>query len=143
MFNIFNIQQYLRILLQLGLLIAIWLLGAQIQQWLNLPISGGVIGLLLVLAALLSGILKLEWIEAGSNFILAELVLLFIPCVVGIMKYKDLFISQGWQLVLSVVLGTLFVMVITAYTVAWGFKLENAIKAKRLTAKNMQQAGEK
>lgn len=140
--NLYRFQHFAHILLQLGLLIAIWWLGAQIQQWLNLPVSGGVIGLLLVLVALLVGIMKLEWIKTGSNFILGELVLLFIPCVVGIMKYKDLFLSQGWQLVLSVVLGTLFVMVVTACTVAWGFKLETAFKAKRQAAKALQQLEE-
>ncbi|ENV44605.1 CidA/LrgA family protein [Acinetobacter schindleri] len=119
------------IIFQLLLLIAIWEIGALIQQWLDLPISGGLIGLFLVLAALLSGVFKLQWIKAGSSFILGDLVLLFVPCVVGVIKYKNLFLTQGWQLVLAVTLGTILVMVITAYTVFWGFKLEAAWKAKR------------
>lgn len=141
MFNLAKIQQASIIALQLGLLTAIWWLGACIQHWLNLPVSGGVIGLLLVLVALLSGVMKLDWIKAGSSFILGELVLLFIPCVVGIMKYKDLFISQGWQLVLSVVIGTIIVMTITALTVAWGFKMEAAWTNKRSTLKTQPQQG--
>ncbi|WP_347455232.1 CidA/LrgA family protein [Acinetobacter thermotolerans] len=119
------------IIFQLLLLIAIWEIGVRIQQWLDLPISGGVIGLFLVLAALLSGVFKLQWIKAGSSFILGDLVLLFVPCVVGVIKYKGLFLAQGWQLVLAVTLGTILVMVATAYTVFWGFKLEAAWKAKR------------
>ena len=141
MFNHPKIQHISVITLQLGLLTAIWWLGDCIQQWLNLPISGGVIGLLLVLVALLSGVMKLDWIKAGSSFILGELVLLFIPCVVGIMKYKDLFISQGWQLVLSVVIGTVIVMTITALTVAWGFKMEAAWANKRSALKAQPQQG--
>lgn len=141
MFNLPKIQHISVIALQLGLLTAIWWLGACIQQWLNLPVSGGVIGLLLVLVALLSGVMKLDWIKAGSSFILGELVLLFIPCVVGIMKYKDLFISQGWQLVLSVVIGTVIVMTITALTVAWGFKMEATWASKRNALKAQPQQG--
>lgn len=112
-----------KIVLQLSLLILIWWVSSLIQHALNLPVSAGVIGLLLVLIALLSGLFKLHWLKPGSDFILAELVLLFIPCVVGIIKYKDLLSTQGWQLILSVVIGTFCVMLATAYSVYFGFKL--------------------
>lgn len=116
---------------QLGLLVLIWWIGALIQKGFNLPISSGVIGLLLLLIALLSGLFKLEWIKQGSDLMLAELVLFFIPCVVGLVKYKHLFLTQGWQLVVSVVIGTLFVLVVTAYAVHLGFKFEARLKQKR------------
>ncbi|MEG2359897.1 CidA/LrgA family protein, partial [Acinetobacter sp.] len=56
-------------LAQLGLLFMIWLIGTAIQKWLQLPISGGVIGLLLLLAALLLGVFKLQWIKRGTDLI--------------------------------------------------------------------------
>lgn len=119
-----------QVVLQLSLLIFIWWISSLIQHALNLPVSAGVIGLLLVLMALLSGLFKLQWIKTGSDFILGELVLLFIPCVVGIIKYKDLLFTQGWQLILSVVIGTFCVMLATAYSVYFGFKLEAHLKHK-------------
>ncbi len=118
-----------RVLLQLGLLIVIWWIGTVIQHFFALPISAGVIGLFLVLIALLFGILKLEWIQAGSNRILSELILFFIPCVVGLINYHDLFVRQGLQIILAVVLGTLCVMLVTAYSVFLGFKLERQFKS--------------
>ena len=123
-------SHFLMIVLQLCILIAIWFLGSVIQHAFNLPISAGVIGLLLLLAALLTRLFKVQWVKTGADFILAELVLLFIPCVVGLVKYKSLFLAQGWQLVLAVVLGTLCVMVITAYTVHLGFKIESRLKQR-------------
>lgn len=119
-----------QIILQLSFLVIIWWVASVIQRTLNLPVSAGVIGLLLVLFALLSGLFKLQWIKTGSDFILGELVLLFIPCVVGIIKYKDLFLTQGWQLILAVFIGTLCVMLATAYSVYFGFKLEAHLKQK-------------
>jgi holin-like protein len=119
-----------QIILQLSFLIIIWWVASIIQCTLNLPVSAGVIGLLLVLFALLSGLFKLQWIKTGSDFILGELVLLFIPCVVGIIKYKDLFLTQGWQLILAVFIGTICVMLATAYSVYFGFKLEARLKQK-------------
>ena len=121
---------------QILLLVLIWWLGTKIQSWFHLPISGGVIGLLLLLAALLTGLFKLSWIKQGSDLILAELVLFFIPCVVGLVKYKHLFLSSGWQLVVAVVLGTICVMVITALTVYFGFKFERKLKGEKKLSTN-------
>jgi holin-like protein len=130
-----------KIISQLSLLIFIWWISSLIQQVLNLPVSAGVIGLLLVLIALLSGLFKLQWIKTGSDFILSELVLLFIPCVVGIIKYKDLLLTQGWQLILSVVIGTFCVMVATAYSVYFGFKLEARLKHKSPAQQHLLEQG--
>ena len=79
----------------------------------------------------MTGIFKLTWIKTGSDFILGELVLFFIPCFIGLMKYKTLFMTEGWQLILAVVIGTICVMVVTAYSVHLGFKLENKFKKQR------------
>ncbi len=121
-----------KLLAQLALLIIIWCFGNWLQKWLHLPVSAGVIGLFLLLLGLLSGVFKLQWIKTGSDFILAELVLFFIPCVVGLVKYKNLFLTQGWQMVAAVVAGTLCVMAVTAYIVYLGFKFENFIKRKEI-----------
>ncbi|MEC8057289.1 MAG: CidA/LrgA family protein, partial [Pseudomonadota bacterium] len=104
--------------------------GSLLQQALNLPVSAGVIGLFLVLIGLVSGVFKLQWIKTGSDFMLAELVLFFIPCVVGLINYKSLFIAEGWQLITAIVLGTMCVMVFTAYTVHFCFKLESRLKQR-------------
>ena len=95
-----------------------------------MPISAGVLGLFLALAALLCGVLKLEWIKGGADFVLGELVLFFVPCVVGLLKYQTLFQSQGWQLISTIAIGTVCVMVATAYAVSIGFKWEHALKQR-------------
>lgn len=120
-----------RTLLQIGILILFWWIGSIIQRQFNLPISAAVIGLFIVLIGLMTGIFKLTWIKTGSDFILGELVLFFIPCFIGLMKYKTLFMTEGWQLILAVVIGTICVMVVTAYSVHLGFKLENKLKKQR------------
>ena len=117
-------------IIQIGLLLIFWWIGSLLQQTLNLPVSAGVIGLFLVLIGLVSGVFKLQWIKTGSDFMLAELVLFFIPCVVGLINYKSLFIAEGWQLITAIVLGTMCVMVFTAYTVHFCFKLESRLKQR-------------
>ena len=115
---------------QLALLLLFWAIGHGLQQRLHVPISAGVLGLFLALAALLCGVLKLDWIKGGADFVLGELVLFFVPCVVGLLKYQALFKSQGWQLISTIVIGTVCVMVATAYAVYLGFKLEHTLKQR-------------
>lgn len=115
---------------QLALLLLFWAIGYGLQQRFHVPISAGVLGLFLALAALLCGVLKLDWIKGGADFVLGELVLFFVPCVVGLLKYQALFQSQGWQLISTIAIGTVCVMVATAYTVSIGFKWEHALKQR-------------
>ena len=115
---------------QLALLLLFWAIGFGLQQRFHVPISAGVLGLFLALAALLCGVLKLEWIKGGADFVLGELVLFFVPCVVGLLKYQTLFQSQGWQLISTIAIGTVCVMVATAYAVSIGFKWEHALKQR-------------
>ena len=115
---------------QLALLQLFWAIGFGLQQRFHVPISAGVLGLFLALAALLCGVLKLEWIKGGADFVLGELVLFFVPCVVGLLKYQTLFQSQGWQLISTIAIGTVCVMVATAYAVSIGFKWEHALKQR-------------
>ena len=128
----YQISSIYKVTLQIGLLILIWWIGSIIQKQFNLPISAAVIGLFMVLIGLMTGIFKLNWIKSGSDFILGELVLFFIPCFIGLMKYKNLFITEGWQLIVVVVLGTICVMVFTAYSVHIGFKLERKLKQRHV-----------
>ena len=115
---------------QLALLLLFWAIGHGLQQRLHVPISAGVLGLFLALAALLCGVLKLDWIKGGADFVLGELVLFFVPCVVGLLKYQALFQRQGWQLISTIAIGTVCVMVATAYAVYLGFKLEHTLKQR-------------
>ena len=115
---------------QLALLLLFWAIGFGLQQRFHVPISAGVLGLFLALAALLCGVLKLEWIKGGAEVVLGELVLFFVPCVVGLLKYQTLFQSQGWQLISTIAIGTVCVMVATAYAVSIGFKWEHALKQR-------------
>lgn len=108
-------------------LVAAFAVAAQLTSLLHLPLAPGVVGLLTVLALLFSGIVKVEWIKGGANWLLSELVLFFIPSVVAVVKYFDLFRREGVQLVLAIAVGTLLVMAATALAVHVGRRLEDRL----------------
>ena len=90
----------------------------QIAQWLQLSIPGSILGIAVVFILLETGIIRLSWIELGANWLLAELLLFFIPAAVGIMNYFPLLQSDGLQILIVVVIGTAAVMAVSGLTAA-------------------------
>ncbi len=82
-----------------------------------------------MLFALLLGVMKLSWVRTGAHWALGHLVLLFVPCVIGLMNYKTLLLTDGWKLIIAVVIGTATVMIVTGYSVKFGFLCEEKLKA--------------
>ncbi|MDQ0218803.1 CidA/LrgA family holin-like protein [Peribacillus cavernae] len=104
------------IILQIGFIHLFLFLGAAIKNFIPVPVPASMIGLLLLLIALLLKIVKLEWIEQGGNWLLAELLLFFIPSAVGIVNYDEIFSLQGAESVLLIGVSTFIVMGATAFT---------------------------
>lgn len=88
----------------------------QLAAWLNIGIPGSILGIVVVFILLEAKILRLEWIELGANWLLAELLLFFIPAAVGIMKYFPMLEAEGLQILAVVLFSTVIVMVSSGLT---------------------------
>lgn len=119
-----NIKSLLMTFLQLLGLLGFWFIGGIIQKKLQLPISPGILGLFLLLFCLFFKIIKIEHVESGANAALRELVLFFLPIIVAVVQYKSLFISQGWQLAICIVVGTALVMLSTSLTIHFLYRFK-------------------
>lgn len=111
-------MKYLRLLLQITLLCGISLLGTIIARILNIGIPGSIIGMAPLFLLMERKFIDLKWIEAGANFLLAELLLFFIPSSVGIIEYKNSFsnpvlLSLLFTIVSSTVAVVVFVILAT------------------------------
>lgn len=73
------------------------------------------IGLILLFLALMTKVIKLKWVEKGGNWLLAELLLFFIPSAVGIVNYDEIISIQGAETVLLIGFSTMIVMGTTAF----------------------------
>jgi holin-like protein len=102
-----------------GILVGLYLLGEFLSQGLSLSIPGSLVGMLLLLPLLFSGVLKLEWVEKVADGLLRHLILLFVPSAVGIMIYAKNISGMTVEIVLTALLSTLVVLVITGKTVDW------------------------
>lgn len=110
------LKKFIVILLQILFLHVFLLLGMAIKMIIALPIPASMVGLILLLIALFTKIVKVEWIEKGAAWLLAELLLFFIPSAVGIVNYDEIFNIKGMETILLIAVSTFAVMVATGYT---------------------------
>ena len=115
--NPVTVKKCLRLLAELAVLLAIYLVGCQLATWLDWPIPGGVMGLALLLLVFALGWIKPATLNKGAGFLLAEMLLFFIPALMSLLDYGGLLRDEGWQILLVIGVSTLMVMLVTAFTV--------------------------
>ncbi|MTH53465.1 CidA/LrgA family holin-like protein [Bacillus mangrovi] len=106
----------IRIIIQIGFIHCFYLGGVWVKEVLSLPVPAGILGMFFLLAALFLQIIKLKWVEKGAAWLLAELLLFFVPSAVGIVDYHELFGWLGIKMLGIILVSTLIVMGATALT---------------------------
>lgn len=102
-----------RTIFQVCLLFGISMLGNKLVQVFHLHIPGSMLGILFIFILLYTKLIHLEWIEAGANLLIAELILFFIPSAVGVIKYKQIMVLDGLRFSVVIFLSTVTVMICT------------------------------
>lgn len=81
-----------------------------LMQISHINIPGSIVGIGVLFVLLQTGIIKLEWIDLGAKWLLAEMLLFFIPSAVGIVQYKELMWDSGVRILTVIVVSILVVM---------------------------------
>ena len=118
-------NSFLQLFKQILILAGFWSAGYVLHQKLGIPISAGILGMFLLLFSLFLKFINIDQVATGAAFILGELLLFFIPVVVAIVQYKNLFMTEGWQIILSIALGTILVMLSTSLTIHYYHRMKN------------------
>lgn len=112
-------MKILVIIVQVALLYLFYMVGDYLQRLLHLPVSGSIVGLMLLFILLLFRIVPVKWIENGSIAVLSYLPLFFIPATVGIVNHLDIFDGRGLLLILILIVSTVLTMVTAAHSSQW------------------------
>lgn len=107
----------MKILKELSIIVGILFIAHITQQITKIPIPATVLGMIILLICLLTGILKLENIEKTSQFFLDHLTFLFIPGGVGLIASLGLIKEQWLQILAVIILTTALVIAVTGLTV--------------------------
>lgn len=103
-------MKYIR---QFGIILLISALGEGLHILLPLPVPASVYGLLLMLAALSAGVLKVGQVREVSGFLIEIMPVMFIPAGVGLLTSWDALKPVWLPVTVITILTTIIVMVVT------------------------------
>ena len=115
---------------QIGIILGITMAGEILYQVLPLPVPAGVYGLFLMLAALISGAVKLESVEGTGNFLMDTMTMMFIPATVGIVESMGEVKMILVPFLLIIAVSTILVMVVTGHMAQFVMKRREAKENK-------------
>lgn len=105
------------IIAELALIFGICLAGEGIAALLPVAFPSSVIGLILLLALLFTGVIKTRYIQRVTEFFMANMAFVFVPACVSIMEQFDLIRPQLFAFLGICLLTTPLVYLTTAWTV--------------------------
>ena len=106
----------MKLLYQFGIIMFVTFLGEFLHCLIPLPIPASIYGLLLMLAGLMTKVIKLEQVKIATDFLIEIMPPMFIPAAVGlIVTWSDLKVILVPVLVITCI-TTVFVMVVTGRT---------------------------
>jgi holin-like protein len=108
-------KKFSTLILQLLILWFIYWISNELVEFTSLPIPGNVIGVIMLFGLLASGIIKIEYIKEGADFLLKHLVFFFIPITVGLMNWGNTFYDYGIELAVAITVSTLLPFWIVGY----------------------------
>ncbi|HKI50441.1 MAG TPA: CidA/LrgA family protein [Geothermobacteraceae bacterium] len=98
-----------------AILLICQLLGEMIGRSLGLPIPGNVLGMVLLLISLRSGLVRLAWVSEIADLLLGHMSLFFVPAGVGVMTYAALIGKEWLPITVATVVSTFVVMAVTGW----------------------------
>ena len=110
---------------QLMVYIGLFLIAQFMVLHLTLPLPANIVGMMIMLVFLVTGIIPVRYVKAGSAWLLSEMLLFFVPAVVAIINYFNVLEQFGIQIFAVIILSTILVLGCTAFVVDKLFIYEN------------------
>ena len=121
----------MKIIKQIGIIFTVCWVSLVIEKILPFAFPASVIGMILLLICLMTGILKMEHIQEKADFLLENMAFFFIPAGVSIINYFDVLKNSVIQLIVICVVSTMVTFAVTAYTVTFTIRLMNRRKEEK------------
>lgn len=115
----------MKIIKQIGIIFTVCWLSQLIANFLPFEFPSSVIGMIFLLACLLTGLLKIEHIQEKSDFLLSNMAFFFVPAGVSIMNYFEILKGSAGKLVIICMVSTVITFAVTAFCVKFTMWLMN------------------
>ncbi|CUS25458.1 effector of murein hydrolase LrgA [Paucilactobacillus oligofermentans DSM 15707 = LMG 22743] len=136
------------ILTQMGIFAAILFISSLISNWLataipSFPVPTPVLGLVILYVLLSTKIIKLEWVDNFGSLMISLIGFMFVPSGISLATSLDLMAKQGVQIVIVVIISTVLMLVITAYTAWLLIGLKNKISKNPISEEEFEAEAQK
>ena len=115
---------------QLAIIIGCLAVGEFIVWLTGIKIPSSILGMLLLTFLLKVKVIKLEWVETISNFLVKNMGFFFVPPGVALMLYFDIIKAEIGPIVIATAISTIIVLVVTGWTHIVTRKIIKTIKEK-------------
>ncbi len=115
---------------QLAIIIGCLAVGEFVVWLTGISVPSSILGMLLLTFLLKVKLVKLEWVETISNFLVKNMGFFFVPPGVALMLYFDLIKQEVVPIVLATAISTMLVLVVTGWTHIVSRKIVNGLKKK-------------
>ncbi|EGR3919674.1 CidA/LrgA family protein [Vibrio cholerae] len=113
----FQFKHSLLIVVQVATLSLIWFFSDWLVNQFHLPLPANLTGMLILLLLVMLKVVNVEWFRRGASWLLAEMLLFFVPAVVAVVNYQDLMRQEGMKIAVVLVASTILVIASTAWVV--------------------------
>ncbi|MDE7025479.1 MAG: CidA/LrgA family protein [Paramuribaculum sp.] len=123
-------------ILQFGVLFAFLAAGELVVKLTGVPVPSSIIGMVLLCASLKAGVVKLEWVDKLSAFLVHNLGFFFVPAGIGLMNCLGLIADQWVPIVCATVISTVIIIAVTGWAHQWTRSMSSKMY-KRVTKKEV------
>ena len=121
----------LRYLKQFTIILTISLLGEVLHYFIPLPVPASIYGLLLMLAALLTGVVKRDSVREAGVFLVEIMPVMFIPAAVGLLEAWGVLRPVWLPVAVITVVSTVLVMGVSGLVTQFVIRRDERRKGER------------
>lgn len=99
-----------------------WLIGNALSHLIGGLVSGNVIGMVLLFAALKLRLLSPDAIRPAAKFLTTNMALCFVPFGVGLIISYRVIADNIWAILVAAAVSTVLVMVSTGHVMQWMYR---------------------
>lgn len=113
-------------ILEAGLVLLFWVAGWALVHAIHLPLPAGLAGFVLLLLVLVLGWLPLQRVRHGADWLLARMLVFFVPAVLAVMDYGEFAGVLGLKILFVIIGSTVAVMLATGAVVHFAQRRKEA-----------------
>lgn len=106
--------------LGLIILLCFYVLSVGILHIVHIQFPPTILGLILFALALISGIIKEEWIKSASEWLINNMAMFLLPFIAGLVAYQALLLKNLIPILLVIFVTTAIIIVLTGLFIEYG-----------------------